>query len=207
VKNVVETAYLLPSNGTCYVHLNCKRNNITWCLDWREVCDGKADCWPNHVDEHFCEKLEQNECASNEYRCINGQCIPETFLLDKTFVPDCVDGTDEHQVSNGEYDNICRKGDPSFRCADIMCRHWSLDFGNCGRQTYTGNTCRNILLRQLNRDLLLPTVNSHIKEQCWATMICLVQAQAQEQFSLVSHKIISQIHDTDTLISRISGRN
>jgi hypothetical protein len=181
---------------------------MTWCLDWREVCDGKADCWPNHVDEHFCEKLEQNECASNEYRCFNGQCIQEIFLLDNTFVPDCVDGTDEHFVINVEYENACRKGDQSFRCADIMCRHWSLDkIDNCGRQRCGIIDCRDILLRQLDHDLLLPTVNTHINEQCWATMICLVQAQARQQFSLVSHKIISQIHDTGTLISRISGGN
>jgi len=206
VKNVLETVYLLPSNGTCYVHLNCKRNNITWCLDWREVCDGKADCWPNHVDEHFCEKLEQNECASNEYRCLNGQCIPETFLLDNTFVSDCIDGTDEYHVINLEYEHVCRNGDPSFRCADIMCRHWSIGkIDNWGRQICGRIGVHDVLIYRFDRDLLLPTVNTHIKEQCWATMICLVQAQ--EQFSLVSHKMISQIHDTDTLISQIFGRN
>jgi hypothetical protein len=161
---------------------------MTWCLDWREVCDGKPDCWPNHVDEHLCEKLEQNECASNEYRCFNGQCIPETFLFDKTFVPDCVDGTDENKDDAVQYAIACKTdGDQSFRCADGMCSNWNSFSDSCGRKKCDGINCRDILTNKFDRDLLLPTANTHIKEECWATMICLIQAL--EQVSLVSRKI------------------
>jgi hypothetical protein len=63
-------------------------------LNWREVCDGHIDCWGND-DEQHCSQLEMAECQEDEYRCRNGQCIPEDFLRDNYFTPDCLDTTDE----------------------------------------------------------------------------------------------------------------
>jgi hypothetical protein len=36
-----------------------------------------------------------NECQENEYRCRNGQCIPDDFVQDDYYTPDCLDTTDE----------------------------------------------------------------------------------------------------------------
>ena len=156
----------------------------------------KADCWPNHVDEQHCEKLEQNECAPNEYRCFNGQCISELFLFDKTITSDCLDGTDEDSQEIRDilgYEKICKgNGDPSFRCVDTMCQHW-LASGGCGRPKCDGINCRDKRFEQFDRDLLLPAANTHIRIECWATIISLVQAQ--QQISLVSHYINKQIDD------------
>ncbi|CAF5007974.1 unnamed protein product, partial [Rotaria sp. Silwood1] len=53
----------------------------------------KIDC-TNGFDERHCHKLEMNECNNtNEYRCVNGQCIDREFYLDKQY--DCMDTSDE----------------------------------------------------------------------------------------------------------------
>jgi hypothetical protein len=187
VKNVSKTSHSLASNGTCYLHLNCKRNNISWCLDWREVCDRRVDCWPDPVDEQHCEILEQNECGPNEYRCLNGQCIPEIFLLDKAFFSDCLDNSDEDLLEPSFYQTICTNtGNPTFRCTDTMCRHWSFSDNSFVEQTCGASYSRDKLNEEFDRKLLLPSANTHINENCWATMICLVQAQ--RQISFVSHQ-------------------
>ncbi|UJR19419.1 hypothetical protein I4U23_022549 [Adineta vaga] len=181
VKNIFKTYIDIPSNGigTCYIHLNCKRNDMIWCLDWREVCDGKADCWPNHVDEYFCEKLEQNDCAPNEYRCFNGQCIPDVFLLDRTAVPDCLDSTDEEANIVQPFSSICDNNNrnPSFRCSDVSCRHWTESISQYGRELCEPMKCRTKLEEQINRNILLPIFNGHITKNCWITMICLLKMQ------------------------------
>ncbi len=188
VKTVLKKSRSLPSNGTCYLHLNCKRNNILWCLDWREVCDGKVDCWSDPVDERHCEILEQNECAPNEYRCFNGQCIPEIFLLDKTFFSDCLDNSDEDIFEDRQYRAICKGyGDPTFLCTDSKCHHWLYFNENVPVYDFCSvSYSRDKLIEQIDRQLLLSTVNTHINQECWATMICLVEAQ--QRFSFVSHK-------------------
>ena len=30
------------TNLSCYVHIDCQREETLFCLDWREICDGKA---------------------------------------------------------------------------------------------------------------------------------------------------------------------
>lgn len=163
--------------------MNCQRNNISWCLDWREVCDGKADCWPNPVDEQHCQILERNECASNEYRCFNGQCIPEIFLLDKSFISDCIDDSDEDILENRLYKNLCIiGGNPSFRCTDTKCPHWSFYVETVDDQECSPSYSRINLFEKFERRLLSPTANTHINEKCWATMICLIQAEQRISF-------------------------
>lgn len=100
---------------TCYEHLHCDR----WfpCLDWRHICDRKADCFDGS-DELNCWQLEMNECAANEYRCHNGQCIPKEFFRDNPSYPDCMDQTDEFREA-GAY--ICPHS-PTFECESYVCR-------------------------------------------------------------------------------------
>ncbi|CAF3557059.1 unnamed protein product [Rotaria sp. Silwood1] len=71
-----------PTNFTCYTHLQCNRGSFPICLDWSEICDGQVDCLDDKFDEEYCWQLEINECNDNEYRCTNGQCIPQSFFRD-----------------------------------------------------------------------------------------------------------------------------
>jgi hypothetical protein len=114
---------------TCYKHLNCQTN--LRCLDWRNICDRKIDCL-DKSDELNCWQLEINECAENEYRCHNGQCIPVEFFQDIPLNPDCLDKTDEPVVSISV---IRCPNDPTFRCEEQTCRpgtnEFSCDDGTC----------------------------------------------------------------------------
>ena len=144
-------------------------------MDWREICDGKVDCWPIPVDEQNCEILEENECESNEYRCFNGQCIPETFLLDYQYSPDCLDRTDEDLSGSAlePYDNS--KRDPSFRCTDTAYFHWKKRASYCTGQLFS-TTYHDERFKKFEISLLSYQANTHITEKCWTIMICLVEA-------------------------------
>jgi hypothetical protein len=107
--------FTIPYSSTCYQYLKCPRGMYfpSWCLDWREICDGKIDCWDGE-DERNCWLLELNMCRPGEYRFRNGQCIPEGFLLDNRLNPDCLDGSDELtliSVNTDGYPERCSTGD------------------------------------------------------------------------------------------------
>jgi len=157
------------------VHINCTRGNYSWCLDWREICDGKVDCWPEPIDEQQCYELERNECNEGQYRCRNGQCIPQEYVLDNPVDPDCLDTTDETLPSiQVAYPRRCSEGDPSIRCSDTACRHSSR--APCPSQTCNGaGSCRSQHQR-FDRFLMARTTNSHLSDECWSTMICLTKA-------------------------------
>jgi hypothetical protein len=70
-----------------------------------------------------------NECSDNEYRCFNGQCIPQEFLRDDSRNPDCLDGTDEPIIGYNPL-FLCSQN-PSFRCEEHTCRPGSSEF-SCG---------------------------------------------------------------------------
>jgi hypothetical protein len=192
VVNVLKASSSVLSNGTCYIHLNCMRDNFSWCLDWREICDGIVDCWPDPVDEQYCNKLEQNECRANEYRCRNGQCIPKNFLLDNGFDPDCLDRTDENLLGKEFYPEYCNQGDPSFRCSDMKCPHW---IESLFRIQYCGDadSSQNYQIEQFNRALFSRNSNYHLTDECWATMICLIQPFPS--ISIVSKKTPKILND------------
>ena len=63
----------------CYTTLTCDSGLL--CLDWRDICDGTQHCMYGY-DEENCDKLEFNECDDDEYRCMNGMCIPDEYFLD-----------------------------------------------------------------------------------------------------------------------------
>jgi hypothetical protein len=114
------------TNGTCYQFLTgCKRGLWPLCLDWREICNGKIDCI-NGEDEEWCDQLDMNICDSNEYRChYGGQCIPLSFLKDSKFSIDCLDGSDEQELSTTH--TVTKNSDCSFvstfRCQEHIGRY------------------------------------------------------------------------------------
>ncbi|CAM4808908.1 unnamed protein product [Rotaria magnacalcarata] len=86
------------TTGSCYRFLdNCNPELWPRCLDWREICDGKADCL-NGEDERWCDQLDLTKCSDHEYRChYGGQCIPAQFFKDSRISIDCLDGSDEQE--------------------------------------------------------------------------------------------------------------
>ncbi|CAF4602833.1 unnamed protein product [Rotaria sp. Silwood1] len=182
VKEVLTKTHPVSSSTTCYLHLNCTRDQMSWCLDWREICDGKVDCWPIPVDEQNCEKLKENEYGPNEYRCFNGQCIPDTFLSDNVFTPDCLDRTDEDSLEGTLYPKNCDKGDPAFRCTDITYPYWTHSSLSCCNPSCGRDSCRAHLFETFEHNLLSYNANTHITEECWVVMICLAQATRRISF-------------------------
>ena len=130
---VVETALKKENPGyvqlhgdmVCYITLEC--NSGLLCLDWREICDGVQQCMAG-LDEENCDKLEFNECENDEYRCMNGMCIPEEYFLDGQF--DCLDWSDEIQYYD---DTNCPIEKASTRCDDRICpaTQYSCSDGQC----------------------------------------------------------------------------
>lgn len=169
VRNTMRSKQKMPNVGhiTCYVHLKCQRST-SLCLDWREICDGKIDCIDGS-DEFDCWRMEINECASNEYRCRNGQCVPKIFFHDDPLNPDCLDQTDE--VSLKYYLSYCSE-DPSFRCQELTCRPGTKEFP-CGDGQCTGRMDQGCYNR---RDHIL------LSDECFTATNCLAD------YSLVVEK-------------------
>jgi hypothetical protein len=117
----------------CYETLECDSGVL--CLDWREICDGIQNCMSGK-DEENCDLLEMNQCdQEEEYRCMNGMCIPEEFFLDGDL--DCLDWSDEitfkdskscpfESVSTECDDHLCPPGERS--CGDGECIRDGLNF-------------------------------------------------------------------------------
>ena len=109
-----------PTTMTCYMHLQCSRGHSSSCLDWTEICDEHIDCLNDGADEEHCWQLTINECQDNEYRCKNGQCIPNTFLYDDAYRAfDCLDKSDEKAPPLLIEKEM--KGEPTFTQEDVLC--------------------------------------------------------------------------------------
>ncbi|CAF1445939.1 unnamed protein product [Adineta ricciae] len=139
---------------TCYTHLQCKTSWL--CLDWRNICDRAMDC-DDGSDEIHCWQLEMNECEENEYRCHNGQCIPEEFFNDDASDPDCADTTDEPKFTSGICDVYLH-----FGCEETSCIPGSMMFFPCG----DGQCAHNVLQCANGRDY--PRLN----DLCSIYIIC-----------------------------------
>ena len=111
----------------CYQTLDCDSGLL--CLDWREICDGIEQC-RSGKDEANCDLLEMNRCDDDEYRCMNGMCIPEPFFLDGDL--DCLDWSDEMPFKKSE---SCPGEIASTQCDDHLCppNLWSCGDGQCIR--------------------------------------------------------------------------
>ncbi|CAF1001087.1 unnamed protein product [Didymodactylos carnosus] len=115
---------------------------------------GKIDCF-NGDDEQNCFQMEINECdPKTEYRCSNGQCIPERFFFDLSV--DCLDGSDEYP----SYDRACPR-DPSYFCEDHMS---SLGKFSCGGGYF--KLLRNHTVRSENNKCIPRRFLMHEFKQC-----------------------------------------
>ncbi|CAF3357480.1 unnamed protein product [Rotaria sp. Silwood2] len=111
---------------TCYRFLSdCNRGPWPLCLDWRQICNGKADCMHGE-DEQGCEILEMTTCSHNEYRCLyGGQCIPMSFAQDSSLSVDCLDGSEEKEIfefTSSPTKSICYSTN-AFRCTERISRY------------------------------------------------------------------------------------
>ena len=173
----------ITQGGTCYPFLSClKGPGNSSCLDWREVCDGKMDCVGSGIDERNCfELLDLNQCATDEFRCRNGLCVPNEFLWEGSVDADCLDGSDE--VYAGKHFASCYQ-DPSFRCEERSC-HTSLDLFPCGdgeciltpipTNSDGINRCANGREMKLSRAILARKESPDLLEPCWSAMICALR--------------------------------
>ncbi|CAF1187972.1 unnamed protein product [Adineta ricciae] len=156
------------TNLTCYVHLECNRGGAFICLDWREICDGRMDCLNDGVDEMHCLELEMNECQEDEYRCQNGQCISIEFWKDGAFVLECLDGSDEPELSPITLETCyIRTG---FICEEHSCQQGDLPFvcgdGECRPNFYPCASGRDYLLFESMKAL------GDLSYECWTIMAC-----------------------------------
>ena len=109
----------------CYSTLKCDFGLL--CLDWRDICDGVQQCMSG-LDEENCDKLEFNECEDDEYRCMNGMCIPDEYFLDGEY--DCMDMSDEKEPFEHAK---CPVQSASVECDDRVCPpdQWPCGDGQC----------------------------------------------------------------------------
>jgi hypothetical protein len=171
------------------MHLQCNRGPAPICLDWREICDGRIDCLGDGIDEKQCIDLEINECGENEYRCHNGMCIPEQFINDNLYNPDCSDHTDEDNevLKSIEATGLvlcfqnpgfpCEESDPfsgfrGFVCGDgqqikILARGETLDVTE---QAQCSNGRDFILIDSVLSDAL---ISSNLTFECQIVMACI----------------------------------
>ncbi|CAF4588473.1 unnamed protein product [Rotaria sp. Silwood2] len=146
-----------PINLTCYTHLQCNRGPFPACLDWSEICDGQVDCLDGDFDEEHCWQLEMNECNDNEYRCSNGQCIPQSFFRDDINTSDCLDDSDD--VSKYRIAvQYCNKVIPSFGCEEKILQYTFVTKSSVSQR-------RNLLFKAI-----YSTKDNSTSEQCWSVI-------------------------------------
>jgi hypothetical protein len=154
---------------TCYRDLQCNRGPAPACLDWSEICDGKIDCLDGGQDEEHCWQLEVNTCNDDEYRCMNGQCIPANFFRDDPNVPDCLDGSDEILSYNNKLDN-CDIAEPTFGCEDVICM--------VHPKVYSHNSpLTSSCVRQREKQLMEAMFFGKpyfISTECWSAFLCMI---------------------------------
>ena len=163
IYNFYNTFPYEPTKFTCYKHLECDRGPSPSCLDWSEICDGKIDCSNGGIDEEHCWKLEVNECGEDEYRCMNGQCIPRSFYLDDPTTPDCLDQSDEPREQY-YLDPKCNGKQPSLMCTDIACTDMPLTSSCLPQRT-------NLLVKAL-----FSIKDANVSDDCWSALKCFLQA-------------------------------
>ena len=184
------------SNGTCYRFLaGCNDQAWPFCLDWREICDGKVDC-ANGEDERWCDQLQWTTCADDEYRChFGGQCISNKFFKDSRLSVDCLDGSDENEFSmpysvllNAPCTDVS-----TFRCQERISRYpRSFQCGD-GQYVHTSevpsllNFCSNNRDRESSR-LMLTSLEHIPNNECRQAFHCALFSNRTDNIgNVVSH--------------------
>ncbi|CAF3390101.1 unnamed protein product [Rotaria sp. Silwood2] len=179
--------------NTCYPHLSgCYRGPEPMCLDWREICNGIIDCIGESfgMDEQYCDEIEMNECKEDEYRCHNGaQCIPLVFFRDGWTSKDCLDGTDEDEISMNSQviDDVSKLdciGIVTFPCEERSCRiirSFPCGDGECRRSGFIDNYIYPYehLCTGTNRDFYYAQAvyktNNHLSSDCRKLLFCTLR--------------------------------
>jgi hypothetical protein len=172
---------------TCYLLFNCTIYT-GFCLDWRQICDGKRDCI-NGRDEERCMEKELNECdEKTEYRCLSGHCIPRAFSFDLTF--DCPDWDDEQKSFETAYDEYKCGWSALANCEEKACTmsRYSCGDGEC----YIDNMkIDSAISCTSQRDQLFVkrvyAFRERLSEKCWRYMICNLGLSCLYELSNVSN--------------------
>jgi hypothetical protein len=167
--SVIEYFYIKHRSNstdlTCYEHLNCSRGPFPACLHWSEICDGKVDCLDGDFDEEHCWELEINQCKEDEYRCMNGQCIPQIFFQDGDETLDCIDHSDfDPRVPESDR---CFFRPPSIGCDDIKCD-----------STHLTSSC--LLKRADILKSMYSIKDGSVSEDCWSALKCFTMTLDSE---------------------------
>ena len=156
------------STLTCYLHLQCDHQSKSICLDWKDICNGRVDCSNDAIDEKYCLEMEVNQCQNDEYRCLNGQCIPKSFQRDNAFIPECFDQSDEV---------FCRSlAPPHKHKIQREQRGWFEDMA-CMKmqQTRTDDEKRKSILLKA----MFSIKEESIHDECWSAFKDLITAPDQ----------------------------
>ena len=155
-----------PMTVTCYTHLQCDLGSKAMCLHWTDICDGYIDCLNNAADEANCWQLEIGQCADDEYRCHNGQCIPKVYFNDQRTAFECLDRSDVH--NGAEARPIPQKGEPTFTQEDSSCSMRILFMG-------TKLTASCVMQRDpLHLQTLFSDRPSSLSAMCWLLFKCFL---------------------------------
>ncbi len=122
--------------------------------------DYKKDCW----------QIEIHKCDEDEFRCLDGQCIPLAFLREKEYHSDCLDLSDRlvfHSLLKPPYSN--HQNEPYFGYEDISCVKLSNDLiasvaSSCVQE-------REELLSQAMFSVKPKTISY----ECWTAVKCIIQ--------------------------------
>jgi hypothetical protein len=106
--------------------------------------------------------LEINQCQENEYRCKNGQCIPQLFYRDDPITPDCADGSDEISVKNNPLATCYIREKPLMKCEDCTCQREDL--------TSSCTMTRESILKEA----MYSSKDSSVSEDCWSAFKCFL---------------------------------
>ncbi|CAF1027874.1 unnamed protein product [Adineta ricciae] len=177
----------VDSSLTCYTQFRCISAIPTFCLDWSDICNNIIQCEDGR-DEIDCWQLDVNQCEDNEFRCVNGQCIPLIFYSDHALYPDCLDRSDESYPILGEFLELSWV--PIFSHEDITC--WHEDWSDTLKYT---TSCIGGDRFEERQKLMLSERTESMSEICWMALKCylrLVDPYNFECYSNEKQKIIAE---------------
>ena len=166
LQGIIYDYYLYPyesTTRTCYNNLVCNSGSDLLCLDWRNICDGQIDCFNNGIDEKNCWELQVNECNYGEYRCTDGQCIPESFLIETNVAFGCLDEPKGEHIRFTYVSNNQRE--PTIATEDVRC------LKNGRAELLFLNTCQ-ISSQNYIIEAIFTIKSNATPDDCWYAFRC-----------------------------------